>query len=187
MLPQIDALPCAEGESSIANRNGLGCFGERATNVRRHVVRAFVIVLPASRFGHDVRHPVLQVSKHRRIRIFLDNQACRGVLNEHETQPGGDTALGDHVGYIASDVVKGFGIRGDREGCLQLKHGSQARRCAADTQAGYSRTTQNIAQIIAQTNDSQRFLSSDSYVPSIATGCARVVITAVRWRMVARR
>lgn len=61
VFPQIQALPGSQGESSLTDRNGFRGFGDGAARVGRHVIGAFGVMSPTSRFRCNIAQPTFQV------------------------------------------------------------------------------------------------------------------------------
>ena len=74
MFPQVNALPSTEGEIPSRDGDALGRSHQHGTHVRRHVVRAFVIVLPLRRFGGHGFEPAREIAENGGIGIFLDDE-----------------------------------------------------------------------------------------------------------------
>src|SRR4051812_26912247 len=76
MLPEVDSLPGAEREAALDDGNADGSLGERRLDVRRHVIRAFgVVLIERIAFRHEPIQPALEILLRRGIGIFLDDEA----------------------------------------------------------------------------------------------------------------
>ena len=90
VLPEVNRLPDTEQKSALVNtqRHRLSC--KRCSDVSRHVIRPFIIVLirvalspaisrPKTILRNNRLHPRRQITQHTWIGIFIDGQACTGV------------------------------------------------------------------------------------------------------------
>jgi membrane protein len=91
--------------------------------VRRHVVRTLVVVLPGARFRRQIRHEARQITQHGGVGIFLNHQACGGVLHEHRAQSGFDAAARYSGRNFGADVPQTRRARADLERFLVECHG----------------------------------------------------------------
>src|SRR5689334_11102047 len=68
VLPEIDALPCAERKAPVDDRNADRRLCQRRLDVRRHVVRALgVVLIERIAFRHESIQPSLEVRLRRRV------------------------------------------------------------------------------------------------------------------------
>lgn len=75
MLEEINALPRPERQSAIQQRDGELDLSERGAKVRRHVVKALVIMGVGTRvFGGDPSKIGFQIGSNLGRRIFLHEQ-----------------------------------------------------------------------------------------------------------------
>src|SRR5437868_9779622 len=100
VLPQVDRLPGAEKQGSVADRNRLRRPRQRRADVARHVVRTFGVVLIVPVFGRDPFGPPLQIPQHRGIRVLLHDERRARVLYEH----GAKAHLHAGAGHSATDL-----------------------------------------------------------------------------------
>ena len=72
VFPEIHALPGAEGESALGDRDGEVHGGEGGAHMGGHIVGAFVIMLKHRiAVGADARHETFQIAPHAGVGIFL--------------------------------------------------------------------------------------------------------------------
>src|SRR5689334_22573999 len=106
MLPEINGLPRAEREPRIGHGDHLARPQERGTEMRRHVVRAFVIVLVAGRLGAQTREPPRKVALYRRVRVLLDQERRARVLHEDGAEPRPNARAPDNARHVTCDVPR---------------------------------------------------------------------------------
>jgi len=111
MFEQINALPLAQREPAGHDRNGKRHRRQRRLDVRRHVVRAFVVVRdPAHRgivgAGHEPAEKLLQVTPYIRVCIFLHAQRTGSVLDEKSEQALVNSAAANECRDFVRDFVK---------------------------------------------------------------------------------
>ena len=99
VLEEEDALPDAELEPAVADRDRQLRLGQRTLDVRRHVVGPLVVVaVEAHILRHDPAQKGVEVVAHVGRRIFLDQERGRGVLDVDGKQT----------------ASRGFGVRPNR-------------------------------------------------------------------------
>jgi hypothetical protein len=103
VLEQADALPGAQAELPILDRDGQVGVGEHGPDVGGAVVGAFQVVLvPGLAVGRQLFHESLQVGPGAGIVILADEQRGAGVRQVQEAHPflhsPGLQALGDGLG-----------------------------------------------------------------------------------------
>ena len=86
MLEEVDALPCAERESAVDQRDRQLDLRERGAEVGWHVVRAFIVVEILSRFGRYAGEIGFQVGPDFGRGVFLDEERGGGVAAEYRQQ-----------------------------------------------------------------------------------------------------
>jgi hypothetical protein len=80
VLKKVDALPRSKREFAVHKRDRELHLRERSTDVRRHVVRAFVIVGVGRRIlRRDAVKIRLQILSSGRCGVFLDHHGAGGV------------------------------------------------------------------------------------------------------------
>lgn len=89
MLPEINALPGAEGQSSVGNRDGEIGRGQGGADMGRHVIRAFASVFEQGiAVGNQAREKTFEIQADLGVGIFLDDQRSGGVLHVQGGQAG---------------------------------------------------------------------------------------------------
>lgn len=106
MLPQVNPLPGSEHEPTIRYRDAFGRLGDCAPHMRRHVIQAFVGMLPVSRFRSYLLHPLAQVPQDRRICVLLNHKTRRGVAYKNNAQPYADTAFLNEFLHFRADIYE---------------------------------------------------------------------------------
>ena len=105
MLPQIDALPCSKGATSVRYRDRYGGLRENAADMSWHVIGALGSVLKhAVAIWGDLCHEALKVSTNCRIRVLADNQRGTGVVHKDVAQPPFDTRGRDTASNLGRDL-----------------------------------------------------------------------------------
>jgi len=110
-----NALPGAQLHFAADNRHGFARAGEDHSNVCRHVVWPFVIVLVIGIFGHKLFKKPFDVTARRRSRVFHHGQAATGVLNKNRDRSVAHARLVDLISYLIGELVSAFAIRFDFE------------------------------------------------------------------------
>ena len=82
-LAEIDALPSAEVEFAMGDRDGEAYPKERAFGMRRHIVQSLhSVVVIWFVFLHEAVHNLAHVGTHIGIGILVDGESARGMLYE---------------------------------------------------------------------------------------------------------
>lgn len=103
---QIDPLPGTQAKGSVADRQGKIHIGKDGSNMRGHVIDAFVDMLEHGRaIRHQVEHKAFQVGAYGRIGVFTQDQRGTGVLHKDMTQAGDDAGSGNHLLHFLGDIV----------------------------------------------------------------------------------
>ena len=98
VLEDVNSLPRAEQRPAFRHRDRQVRLRQRRARMRRHVIRAFQgVLVNRGVLRHQPRQEALQVGPYRRVLIFLDQQAGRGVADIQGKQPLPDAA-GPHPG-----------------------------------------------------------------------------------------
>lgn len=78
---EVDALPCAEVEAAVRDRQGEGRADYHRFDVRRHVVGSFVGMKVIWRvFWHESIEKHVKVMSHVRIGVLIERQRRRCML-----------------------------------------------------------------------------------------------------------
>ena len=104
VFPQVNTLPRTERQTPFGDGYHFTGLGQSRARVGWHVVRPFVIVLPAPGLGREVAEPAFQITQDRRIGVFLNHQAGRRVLHEYGAETCLDAARGNDLAESFSDV-----------------------------------------------------------------------------------
>lgn len=90
--------------------------------MRRHVVGAFVRVLPLPRSRRQVIEPPLQIPKHGRIGVFLDDQTRRSMSEKERRQPRTNARPLHERTELRRDIDKPLASSTDLEMLLKNPH-----------------------------------------------------------------
>src|SRR5690606_33913868 len=94
MLPEVDPLPGAEREATVSHGNVEAYRGERALDVRRHVIGPLVCMPePRGVLGNELVEELLEILTRGGIGVLLDAEARGRVADENVTEPDVDAAL----------------------------------------------------------------------------------------------
>ena len=119
VLVKKDALPSAEQEPAVPQRDREIGLGEHRSHVGRHIVRPFGRV-PEQAIA--VRHqPVqvgVQIAQHLGVGVLADDERSAGVGDEDVTKPGAAGGLAGHRGDGVGDFVCATPAGVDLEGFL---------------------------------------------------------------------
>jgi hypothetical protein len=114
MFEKEDALPGAELQAAVGDRDHFARAGQDGTDVRSAVVGAFRGVFEVGGvLGHEALEKFLQVAPRGWIRVFHDDQAATGVPNEDGNGAGFHPALRDHRRDAIGDFVGALPARGE--------------------------------------------------------------------------
>ena len=107
VFPQINALPGTQCQLAIADRNCQVHVGQYASNMCRHVIRAFICMSEHwAAIWNGISHKRFQVGANRWISIFTQDNRSTGVLNKDMAQAGCNATLADYRGYITGNVAR---------------------------------------------------------------------------------
>jgi hypothetical protein len=108
VLAEVDALPGAERETAVADRQRQGRPQQRRLDVGGHVVVALESVGPVrGPFGNRAIEPGLEVMPHFRRGVLAQGQRGRGVLDQQMQDPDADPIeLGKRVEHLGGDQMK---------------------------------------------------------------------------------
>ena len=115
MLEQENPLPRAELHLTINDWNHFARARQHHADVRRAVVRAFIIVLIVGVLGHELFEKSLQIPPGRRSGVFHDDETATGVTRKHRHGPSFDFTLRDSFSDLVSNLVSSFPARLDVE------------------------------------------------------------------------
>ncbi len=107
MFPEEDTLPGSQRQAAVheRNRQTRGC--ERALYVGRHVVGALSRVgIQRVVLRYQAVEPGLQIILHGRVRVFLNDQARRGMADENRDEPLTYAATFDGVDDFVRNVIE---------------------------------------------------------------------------------
>jgi len=124
VLPEEDALPGAEAEATVCERNHFGRAGERHLNVARHVVGTLIGVGEVGVvFRHEAIDKAFEIAPRRRIGVFHNDEATAGVAAKDGdgafAQSRFEQSFFHHVGKLGG----GFTRRGDNDLFGKNRHG----------------------------------------------------------------
>src|SRR5579883_682433 len=145
VFPQIYALPGAQRQFAIPNRNTQTDAGEDRAHVRGHVIRPFCVVSEQRiAVAYQSGEVAFEIVAHHGISVLADQQRATGVMHEHLREPRVDAA-GRH------DFAQSFAHVGETatRGMHREAGGECARRrlCVAH---GYSNRLRHSPSIQSQ-------------------------------------
>lgn len=107
MLPKINALPSSQRKPSLFDGNRRVDASKRRPNMSRHIVRSLASVHEQSiSIRTKPGKKSLQIVPHFRIRIFLNEQRRRGVLNMKSDKSQREFVQRQTTAHIAGDLIK---------------------------------------------------------------------------------
>ena len=130
VLAQVDALPGAERQAPVADRQRQRRAEQRGLDVRRHVVGALERVRPERRvLGHRVVEPRLEVAPHVGRGVLVERQRRRRVLEQQVREPDPQLAqLRQRVEHLARDEMEAAPARLERDLALDPHGGDRLDR-----------------------------------------------------------
>lgn len=116
MFPQVNALPRAERQASVAQGQAEVHGGERGADVRRHVVRALA-GMDEERIavGHEAVEEAFEIAAYVRVGVFLDEQRGGRVPQVQGDEPMLETTLGNPGRELSGEIVQPATARGHRQ------------------------------------------------------------------------
>ena len=107
VLPEINALPRPESESTAKHRNVEADVGQDAFDMRRHVVRPLVRVPKVGFvFRYEAVEKGFQIFARRGIGVLVDDQARGSMLQEDVAHSRFNAAPGDRLGDLGGDHME---------------------------------------------------------------------------------
>src|SRR5579871_32537 len=107
MLIKINALPGAQLRATVVHRHGQADASENGAHVRRHIVRAFGVVLEDRvAVGHGARKPAFEIGAHGRVSVFADQQRAAGVRGKDVDDAGMHAAKADQLAHFVADLAE---------------------------------------------------------------------------------
>ena len=122
MLAQIQSLPGAQRQLSANQRDRQRYAGKDRLQVRRHVVRTFIIVGITIVFRCKTGKPADDIAPHFMRRVFLNGQGGRGMAAEHGQLAGGHALFASPAHHVASDLVQPLARGGNDDLGGRLAH-----------------------------------------------------------------
>jgi len=87
VLEEVDALPGSQAEPRFFDRDRKLDLGQRALDVRGHVIRPLRgVLVESSVLGDQPTEERLEVGAHIGVGVLLDQQRCGRVWQEHREQ-----------------------------------------------------------------------------------------------------
>jgi len=124
VFAQVDALPDPEGQRPVAHRNRDARAQHRGFDVSGHVVGAFDGVDEGLVFGDHAIEAGFKIRANIGIGVFVDGQACRGVLDKDVQQSDADAFdLRNGMQHGGGDQVEAARHRLEPQGVLMPEHG----------------------------------------------------------------
>src|SRR5262245_33417965 len=107
MFEEVDSLPRAEGRLTVQHRNRDLHLRERSAQMRRHVVRPFILMrIPARVFGGQSLEERFEVGANLRRGVLLNEERSGSVTAEQREEACGDRLLGDPRADLARDFAQ---------------------------------------------------------------------------------
>jgi len=107
VLPQVGALPGAQGEAAFADRDGQFAAGQYGADVRRHIVRPLHRVdMGRVTVGRQLADEIFQITANVRIGVFSDQQRRAGVSQKYVAQACHHATSGDNILQLRTDFLK---------------------------------------------------------------------------------
>jgi len=122
VLDEVERLPAAEREAAFGDGNRLRRARERGLQVRRHVVRALVVVFVLGALGRETVEPPREIALHGRVVVLLHEQTGGRVPAEDDGESRRDAARADDLRDAVRDVDERARRRGDFDARLVLLH-----------------------------------------------------------------
>ena len=127
MLEKENALPRAELQVPVGDRDDLARAREDGANMRGAIVAAFRSMLELGRvLGHQMLEKSLEITPGGRVGIFHQNQAATRVPDEYGDDARRHATSADSRGYPISDLVGAFAV-GHNNNAGVLRHASSRR------------------------------------------------------------
>lgn len=113
VFPQIDPLPGAEGQLAITDGYGDSRTQETGLHMGRHVIRTFKRMDEVrGAIGYQMIQVDLKVASNVRVRIFIEGEGRRSMLNEHMQEPDADQGkLRNRRYHLSCDQVESPAFR----------------------------------------------------------------------------
>ncbi len=116
MLPYVNALPRPEHQVAGIDRNRQRRGSQHCLDVRRHIVRTLSRVRIKRIILRDKPvQPLLKIALRGGVRIFLNRQRRRRVLNKDRTKPLNRTRLRHDSLNVIRNIVQSRILRGNRK------------------------------------------------------------------------
>ena len=110
MFAEIDTLPGTECKFTIANRNQHRTSQQGSFQVRRHIIRSFIVMnIIRIIFLDGFIEEHFKVLSDCGVSVFVDGEGCGCVLDEDLAKAGGDFVIRDGFKDVGSDEVEAAG------------------------------------------------------------------------------
>ena len=124
VLEEEEALPGAEGHAAIDDGDDFAGAGEAHADVGGHVIWSLIGVDEVGGvFWDEVVEEGFEIGAGAGVRIFHDDQAGAGVLDENGDGAGADARFRDDVRDLAGDLVGSLSGGPDGEAGRVVCHG----------------------------------------------------------------
>ena len=131
MLEEENSLPCPELHSRVDDRDHFTRPRQYHSDVRGHVVVAFVVVLKIGRpFRHEVIKKLFEITPRIGCGIFHDDQTATGMAYENRRRPVFDLALSNYPLDVAANFVSALTLRLHFEVCGMNAHAGNETDCS---------------------------------------------------------
>jgi hypothetical protein len=123
MFAQVDTLPGSQAKSPIPDGDGQTSSHQRRLDMGRHIVRSLDRVNIREVLRNDVVQSGFEIDPHIGIRIFVDGQTGRCVLNEYMQQPDTDTGqFRNRVHHRSGDQMTSTSVGSKGQGAMMPNH-----------------------------------------------------------------
>ena len=131
MFEEENSLPCPELHSRVDDRDDFTRPRQHHSDVRGHVVVAFVGMLEVRRsFRNEMIEKLFQIAPRIGCGIFHNDQAATGMAHENRRRPTSDFAVSNHLLDVARNFVSALAPRLHFEVCGMNAHAGNETDCS---------------------------------------------------------
>lgn len=136
MFEQENSLPGAECHVAVNDWNRLARSGQNHSDVGRHVIRSFIVMLVIGVFGHEFLEKSLKITTCGRCCVFHDHQAATRVLDEDRDRAATNLGFRDLLLDLVGDFVRAFAVSRNNQLIVIHAHAGEGKRDRAVSNAG---------------------------------------------------